>query len=59
MPYKIKEDNFESLKATFATETGKKWDDNIDTYISYYHAKMIDTQAQLIGFIFRVMPSNT
>lgn len=37
--------NFDKLKPTFKQETGKNWNDDLQAYIMYYQAKMIEMLA--------------
>ena len=46
MSYTIK-NNFEGLKKEFQKETGLDPKTNIEVYIQYYQARMIDTQMQI------------
>lgn len=38
--------NFETLKTTYKKETGLSWDANIQAYIAYYNAKIMETFLQ-------------
>ena len=41
-----KQTNFEKLKAQFQKETNKTWDNDIATYVAYYHAKMFEVYVE-------------
>ena len=39
-------DNFETLTSEFKSSTGLDWKTNIDTYIQYFQARMLDRLIQ-------------
>ncbi len=53
MAYTLNDKNFSNLKVAFTKETGLDAATNMQTYIAYYQARMIDTQTQILSFILQ------